>query len=232
VNASRSTVPRYIIINTGSIRFDLVEGPFTYDDSFIVSPFTDAFQYIKNVPYSMAKNVINSLNGAALNDRREAKRNSAGSVFGSMPLPSVKDTCFDPSVGLLTEGQAELKARGITRRQTVVTPGYVTSDDFGTDGDDTPHSSISSYPQPNYAQGNASFPADGTTPAIVDVVFLDYFAGTVVSVLNKLGGKYTTADVDYYMDPGFTTESYLPAYAKLKWQANVPNCPVGQGVGF
>jgi hypothetical protein len=52
INPDRSTVPRYIIINTGSIRFDLVQGPFSFDDSFIVSPFDDAFQYIPNVPYT------------------------------------------------------------------------------------------------------------------------------------------------------------------------------------
>jgi hypothetical protein len=228
VNASRATIPRYIIINTGSIRFDLVKGPFTYDDSFIVSPFTDAFQYIPNVPYALAKNVLNSMNGAPLND----KRNSAGSMFGSIPLPSAKDSCFDPEIGLTTEAQPELKTRGITRRQTVVTPGYVTTDDFGSGGDDTPHSKIPSYSQPNYAEGNASFPTDGTTPDVVDVIFLDYFASTVVSVLNKLGGTYTIADVSYYLDPSFTTQSYLPAYAKMAWQANVPNCPIGQGIGY
>ena len=54
VNQSRADVPRLIIINTGSIRFDLVKGPFTFDDSFIVSPFTDKFQFIANVPYSIA----------------------------------------------------------------------------------------------------------------------------------------------------------------------------------
>lgn len=54
VNESRADVPRLIIINTGSIRFDLVQGPFTYDDSFIVSPFMDAFQFIPSVPYSIS----------------------------------------------------------------------------------------------------------------------------------------------------------------------------------
>jgi len=54
VNESRADIPRLIIINTGSIRFDLVQGPFTYDDSFIVSPFEDAFQFIPNVPYNLA----------------------------------------------------------------------------------------------------------------------------------------------------------------------------------
>jgi hypothetical protein len=226
VSASRSTIPRIIIVNTGSIRFDLVKGPFTYDDSFIVSPFTDAFQYI-NVPYALAKNVLNSLNGATLND----KRNSANPDWGYMP--QVKDSCMDPTIGLVTGETGELRARGHTRRQTVVTPGYTTTDDFGSDGDDTPHSTIHSYAQPNYAAGNASFPTDGTTPATVDVIFLDYFASTVVSVLNKLGGTtYTTANVQYYMPPNFTTQSYLPLYAQKYWQANVPNCPVGQGVGY
>lgn len=36
VNPDRADVARLIIINTGSVRFDLVQGPFTYDDSFIV----------------------------------------------------------------------------------------------------------------------------------------------------------------------------------------------------
>lgn len=56
---ARADIPRVIILNTGSIRFDLPQGPFTYDDSFIVSPFTDGFQYLPDVPYGIA-NVRNS----------------------------------------------------------------------------------------------------------------------------------------------------------------------------
>lgn len=54
INETRKDIPRLIIINTGSIRFDLVQGPFTYDDSFIVSPFADGFQFIPDVPYAQA----------------------------------------------------------------------------------------------------------------------------------------------------------------------------------
>lgn len=61
VNESRADTPRLIIINTGSVRFDLVEGPFTYDDSFIVSPFSDGFQFIKDVPYSLASQILGVL---------------------------------------------------------------------------------------------------------------------------------------------------------------------------
>jgi len=84
-----------------------------------------------------------------------------------MPLPRAPlDSCTDPDFGFLHsehDHEEELKRNtGITRRQTVVTPGYVTSDDFGTDGDDTPHSSIPFFEVPNYVGGNASFPDDGS----------------------------------------------------------------------
>jgi 2',3'-cyclic-nucleotide 2'-phosphodiesterase (5'-nucleotidase family) len=61
INESRADTPRLIIINTGSVRFDLVEGPFTYDDSFIVSPFSDGFQYLPDVPYDLASQVLGIL---------------------------------------------------------------------------------------------------------------------------------------------------------------------------
>ena len=103
-------------------------------------------------------------------------------------------------------------------------------DDFGTDGDDTIHSKIPSYPQPEDLQANASFPTNGADPKTVDLIFLDYIATDVLSALKKLGAGYTVNDVQYYLPKSFTTNSYLPAYAKLAWQANVPNCPVGGSV--
>lgn len=58
VNPNRTEKSRVSIINTGSVRFDLHKGPFTYDDSFIVSPFYDIFVYIPDVPYSVAAGAL------------------------------------------------------------------------------------------------------------------------------------------------------------------------------
>lgn len=144
-----------------------------------------------------------------------------------------RDTCLDPPLS-----HNHLRARSypssrILRRQsTAATPGYTTKDDFGTDGDDTRHSAIPYYSQPNDVQANASFPTDGSEPEAVDLVFLDFIASYVLRALTSLGANYTTGDVSYYMPPNFTTNSYLPAYAKVAWQENMPNCPVGAGVGF
>lgn len=109
---------------------------------------------------------------------------------------------------------------------------YFMPDDFGTDGDDTLHSKIPNYPQPNDIQSKASFPADGSDPKTVDFIFLDFIANNyVIPALQSLGAKYTVEDIREYLPVTFTTNSYLPLYAKLAWQKGVPNCPVGIGVG-
>ena len=58
VNPDRADTPRIVLTNTGGIRFDLVKGPFTYDDNFIVSPFRDVFFYIPDVPYAQASTLL------------------------------------------------------------------------------------------------------------------------------------------------------------------------------
>lgn len=225
VNKSRATTPRFIVINTGSIRFDLVQGPFTFDDSFIVSPFTDSFQYIPQVLYAAASQVLDTLNAQPDSKKRNLQRLEYTPDFNGA------DGCYD-TPDLLADAESRLYSRdsaSMTRRATpALTPGYVTSDDFGTDGDDTPHSKIPNYDLPAYVQTNASFPTAGK-PTTVDLVFLDYVASDVLSALSSLGVKYTKSDVAQYLPKSFTTNSYLPLYAQQFWSKG-PVCPVGQGV--
>ncbi|KAL8812384.1 MAG: hypothetical protein Q9223_001079 [Gallowayella weberi] len=238
INESRADIPRLIIVNTGHIRFDLVKGPFTFDDSFIVSPFDDAFQFIPNVPYSIASQVLGILNAGAFQKR--STDDSASHLlstrdfhFNTPLIPT--DACTAPDDHAKAKNsRVHRRAEPLTRnrRATALTPGYVTTDDFGTNGDDTPHSAIPFFSQPNDVQANASFPTTGL-PETVDLVFLDFIgANYVIPALTKAGGKYSKEDISYYVDKAFTTNSYLPAYAKKYWQANVPNCPVGKGVGY
>jgi hypothetical protein len=186
VNKSRAAIPRYIIVNTGGIRFDLVQGPFTYDDSFIVSPFTDTL-YIPQVPYAKASQVLDTLNALPSSKKRSLE------ALEYTPDFNGADGCYDTPY-LLADAESRLYAReshSMTRRAApALTPGYVTSDDFGTDGDDTPHSKIPNYDLPVYVQGNALFPATGKPtsvdlqefhdeqlPAVVCATFLEQRAG-------------------------------------------------------
>lgn len=233
VNQTREDVPRLIIINTGSVRFDLAKGPFTYDDSFIVSPFNDSFQFIPDVPYDQASKVLDILNAGPYQKKR---RDLNTADFNFSPLLADRDTCIDPPITHQYDGIIRRSKQGgrlIRRQSTTPTPGYTTTDDFGSDGDDTVHSKIPNYSQPNDLQANASFPLDGSMPKTVDLVFLDFIASYIVNALNTpdVGGKFSLNQVSYYIDKNFTTNSYLPAYAKVAWQNNVPNCPVGEGIG-
>ncbi|CAI6341025.1 unnamed protein product [Periconia digitata] len=232
INETRKDTPRLIIINTGSVRFDLAKGPFTYDDSFIVSPFKDSFQFISDVPYEQASKVSEILNAGPF----LKKRDLATSDFNFSPMLADRDTCIDPPVLHSFEGmhkRSQPKGRIIRRQSLETSPGYTTVDDFGDDGDDTVHTKIPNYHQPNTLQANASLPADGSLPQTVDLIFLDFIASDVVDALNQpdVGGNFSLDQVSYYVDKSFTTNSYLPAYAKIAWQKNVPNCPVGGGIG-
>ncbi|KAK1589959.1 calcineurin-like phosphoesterase [Colletotrichum navitas] len=236
VTEERATTPRIIIANTGHLRFDLAEGPFDYDSSFIVSPFTDGFQYIPDVPWSLASQVTQGLESGNYPSKR--KRSLSADSFGfsqANPALSAVDGCIDPPVTNDHFAKRSYAGGRIVRRQTV-TPGYTTSDDFGTDGDDTAHSKITRYDLPDFIQVNASVPDDGSISddTKVDLIFLDFVANSVISVLRSLGANYTSKDTSYYLPSTFTTNSYLPAFAKMDaaWQANMPNCPVGQGIGY
>lgn len=88
------------------------------------------------------------------------------------------------------------------------------------------------YPRPNVVQGNGSFPEDGSTPEVVDLVFYDFIESYVLDALVRAGGNYTDSDVALYMPEDFTSNSYLPAYAMQYWRGNLTSCPVGGGVGF
>ncbi|KAJ4341202.1 hypothetical protein N0V87_001942 [Didymella glomerata] len=233
VNETRKDNARLIIINTGSVRFDLAQGPFTYDDSFIVSPFDDAFQFIPDVPYEQASKVLDILNAGPY----QKKRGLQTSDFGFSNILADRDTCIDPPLTHTYEGVTRRSKQGgrlIRRQSTKPTPGYTTVDDFGTDGDDTVHSTIPHYSQPNDLQANGSFPLDGSLPKTVDLVFLDFIASYIVNALNSadVGGNFSLSQVSYYMDKKFTTNSYLPAYAKIAWQDDIDDCPVGEGIGF
>ena len=110
-------------------------------------------------------------------------------------------------------------------------PGYATVDDFGNDGDDTIHSPIPRFTGQDTMQINASFPVDGSLPTVVDLVFPEPLQSDVVKALRKVGGNATDGNVLLYMPESFTTNDLLPAYARLNWQDNISNCPLGEGIG-
>ena len=96
------------------------------DDSFIVSPFDDAFQFIAAVPYSVASKVLGILNGGRNQKRR---RELSKQDFNFAPLTG--DACPDETLyqggGLLRPRSRPLTRSVHSRESPSLTPGYLTT---------------------------------------------------------------------------------------------------------
>ncbi|KAJ6137611.1 hypothetical protein N7471_004097 [Penicillium samsonianum] len=176
---SRGDIPRLAIVNTGAMRFDIFKGPFTQDSTFIVSPFTSTFRYVKDVPYDKAQLIVDVLNRQPqILSTDESSLTTLGPLEQLAYLEDVIAQKW-PSAG-----------EQIPMSSPDLVPGYTTKDDAGTDGDDTIHSPISFYRVPNCIQ--ALIPANASeTPKTVDLVYLDFIEKNVI-----LAAKFASLDVD------------------------------------
>ncbi|OAA48974.1 Ser/Thr protein phosphatase family [Beauveria brongniartii RCEF 3172] len=227
----RKDKARLAILNTGGIRFDIFKGPFTRDSTYIVSPFTSGFNFIPDVPYSIAKNIITLLNGA---DKIFAE---AGLETKFLTIPQQMFTTEHESQVDTAEGPAEVTAEHdeepdanderLELRSTVygddnaglpLTDGYTTVDDIGNDGDDTVHKPVEFNTVPNCIQSKIDFPEDGSEPETVDLVFLDFVQPWIVVALKFSGGTQGAGDVQKYMDGTFTYK--LAEWIQENWKGD------------
>lgn len=198
VNQDRKNKSRVALMNTGGIRFDIFQGPFTKDSMYIVSPFVSGFRYIPDVPYKVADKVIVLLNsgGTILGDGLATKYMAIPEQMFPMPLATATDE--DPHLEL-RDIQEPLNGH------PKLISGYITNDDISKDGDDTVHDPISIYPQPNVIQAEINFPKD-SKPEFVDFVFIDFIQPWIIPALKFSGGDYSAADIKEYMNGTFTTK--------------------------
>ncbi|KAG8679777.1 hypothetical protein FRC09_018736, partial [Ceratobasidium sp. 395] len=203
-NPSRANIPRTVIVNSGSQRFDLYAGPFTRNDQFIVSPFNDAFLYFQ-VPAGIAKQVLDKLNakGAAKREVEDPDAYGRGDV--------------DYRFNMWRRDQFEREYR--ERATANLTLGYVTTDSCPGVGDDTLHTPIPYYNAPGYIA--TALPPGTADDTLVDLVFLDFFETDVLSIVNTLstgtGKTYSASDVKQYGTGDLLTNTIYGIFAKAVW---------------
>ncbi|GEQ70764.1 hypothetical protein JCM33374_g4443 [Metschnikowia sp. JCM 33374] len=196
---------RIIIINTGSVRYDLYKGPYTVDSHFIVSPFQNNWVKLR-VPKEIAIRIAPKLNenDYILSDAAQGAHNS--NVYLRPPHQRyhyVEER--DPD----QQGQIPLAYPDLAGEVDVkgqLPKGYVTYDDFGHSGDDTPHRAVKHYPIPNVVQSLELKPGlEGT----VDVVFYSFLIPNVVATVEALGG--TASPIEFYSDKylGLLLDQYV-----------------------
>ncbi|PWN51706.1 hypothetical protein IE53DRAFT_341908 [Violaceomyces palustris] len=228
-NPERKGVANIVLANSGSQRFDIYSGPFTKNDKYIVSPFTDAFQYIKDVPLKYAQQIVSSLNGdeqaqASSRRKREERAEEDRELFRGGHVQHIfkqwqKDQYENEENKTAAQlDLEELDARAESKKTSL---GYVTTDRCpGGPGDDTVHTAIPYFSVPDYVVS----PVSGNTTALgpddkIDVVFLDFIASNVIRILNRLQTErvYSVDDVAAYASPSLTTQEIYPEYAKVAW---------------
>lgn len=164
---------RIIIINTGSVRYDMYKGPYTLDTRYTVSPFENDWVFI-SVPRSIAVQIADKLNEKSY-------------ILGQLLLPAHQ------RFSSLTEKRQEIFT--LPKLEGHLAKGYVTHDDFGSLGDDTPHKPVVNFPVPNVVQ-SIELDKDSKNDSKVDVVFYNFITPNVQWALNELG--YSEAEVKFY----------------------------------
>ncbi|KAB5560161.1 Metallo-dependent phosphatase-like protein [Coniochaeta sp. 2T2.1] len=224
VNEKRKDKARLGILNTGAIRFDIFKGAFTTDTTFIVSPFLSSLAFIPDVPYHVARKIIDLLNNSG-----PIVRATAGPIEGTdvpdprfMSIPEqwhIKKPIVhhqkSASALLAQPGSGNQRPLGDDDSKGKLVGGYTTVDDFGHDGDDAVHSPIDFYTVPNCVEAEINFPRK-SNPETVDLVFIDFIQPWVLLALKYAGGHYTAEDVELYRDGSFT--DLMAGWIKENWK--------------
>ena len=206
-DGERADQPRLIITNTGGIRFDIFKGPFTRDSTYIVSPFTSGFRYIKDVPYDKARKLLDVLNKAG-----QILQNQALDPHELAPPEARYRTSASAIRPLLgAPGQIHLGS------EKPLNPGYTTRDDGGADGDDTIHSSMSFYNVPNCIQAEVNPSKYSKNPEIVDVVYNEFIEPWILLAFKFIGLEFAANGTAPYMEGEVLTE-LLASWIQKNWQ--------------
>jgi hypothetical protein len=218
---SRAGVPTLTIVNTGAMRFDIFKGPFTQDSTFIVSPFTSGFRYLKNVPYDKAQLMLEILNKQpqVLHASQHGGESSRTTLAPPEQLAYLEDVVVDQTWPLFSGSGSDQTPLSGDKPAKPLVPGYTTKDDAGTDGDDTIHAPVSFYRVPNCIQALGSANSS-EIPEKVDLVYIDFIERYMVLAANFAGLDVDFAkESDVYM-PGMTMTNLVLDWVKTHWKCD------------
>ena len=221
----RGDFPALVLLNTGAVRFDIYQGAFTVDTIYSVFPFTNNFRYIQDVPFDVAVKVLTVLNNGptvVAGDPNTLRLKTPVSLHQQDILENFTDPRLNHRLGAI--GQIVLEDD-----EPELLPGYTTSDDGGSDGDDTHHSPIKFYRVPNCIESRIGFPSctrgdnlahildECESPNTVDLVFIDFIQPYVLGALKFLGTDYEREHTKVYME-GTDMTSLITKWVIENWK--------------
>ncbi|CEJ61396.1 hypothetical protein PMG11_09931 [Penicillium brasilianum] len=220
---ARGERPSVAILNSGAIRFDIFKGVFTQDTTWTISPFTNGFRYVKDVPYEKVQLIMEVLNKqtkilTALQDETEPSLLPLASPEQlARPETNVDDDETSGqrhTVDMSGSSQLPLSASNTVGK---ILPGYTTKDDAGEDGDDTIHAPISFYKVPNCIQALISANSSDV-PKKVDLVYIEF-----VQPYLALAAKFAGLEIDFVKEsdvymPNVTLTDLILEWVRKHWK--------------
>ncbi|KAK9477388.1 Metallo-dependent phosphatase-like protein [Lipomyces japonicus] len=207
---SLSDNSRLIFINSGSLRYDMYGGVFTVDQGYIVSPFDNEWKYFPKMPYAIAKRILSKLNAldyifmkeltTPISRTMTIRRQNLGDAFEMDLMPTLISAAASQDVDY----------------EDLKTTGYVTIDDYGLDGDDTPHKPYPLYYLPNAVATEDKFPASAD-PEMTDVVFLDFMQPFILDALADLDPNTKREDWLIKSYGGKAMKELIKDYVLREW---------------
>ncbi|OOQ86783.1 Ser/Thr protein phosphatase family [Penicillium brasilianum] len=220
---ARGERPSVAILNSGAIRFDIFKGVFTQDTTWTISPFTNGFRYVKDVPYEKVQLIMEVLNKqtkilTALQDETEPSLLPLASPEQlARPETNVDDD--ETSGQRFTVDMSGSSQLPLSVSNTVgkILPGYTTKDDAGEDGDDTIHAPISFYKIPNCIQALISANSSDV-PEKVDLVYIEF-----VQPYLALAAKFAGLEIDFVKEsdvymPNVTLTDLILEWVRKHWK--------------
>ncbi|CAL1711447.1 unnamed protein product [Somion occarium] len=206
VNNTRASIPNLMITNSGSLRFDVLQGPFTKNDQLTASPFADAFLFIPNITAGVANKVLPTLNNAGSENRkREAREAWERELYARGEVEMIYRRWLEEMD----------KRNGIERRAAGnATLGYVTHDSCPGVGDDVLHAPLPFFSVPDFIASDPPAVSDDTP---IDLVFVDFIQSQLLEILNSLQTTktFTAADAQPYSD--VLGNAVLGVFAQKAW---------------
>ncbi|GME80180.1 unnamed protein product [Ambrosiozyma monospora] len=189
---------RAIIINTGSVRYDLYKGDFTKNTLFTVSPFKNKWRVVPNVPSEIASQIQPILNDAGYIIKSEGQETNMPELSSpyqralNRKLESIEQQNDFESSKQSPFNVLETISDSLLTAAGKLSYGYTTSDDLGDEGDDTIHKQLKLYQVPNVIQGYEE-PALGTnafdSADFTDLVYYDFIESHIFWALKIACGE-------------------------------------------
>ncbi|KAK9460760.1 Metallo-dependent phosphatase-like protein [Lipomyces oligophaga] len=207
----KTEVARMVFVNSGCMRYDMYKGIFTLDSGYIVSPFENEWLYLHAVPYHLAEKILDRLNAL---DYIFMELTTPISRTMLVRQQNLGDT-FDINVmDAYTASLVSSTSSDGLSKQDLMTTGYVTIDDYGMDGDDTPHKPFPLYYLPNAIAAKDKFPVDGSNPEVIDVVFVEFLKPFIIQALYDLDKSIPKEAWDVKVYGGISVKELIKAYVR------------------